>query len=316
MSTDLQTETKSIVEQYADRQSWLNARRSMIGSSDVPAIFGVGYANQSPATIWYSKIGDDVTENDEETEKRMRIGKILEPALSDIFVVETGLQVIDPGEFTIYRHPALSWLGSTLDRQVIHDDYGEIPLELKAVNYFNRNDWTGEPPLKFQVQVQQQMAVTGASHAYLMGLIGGDEPVIKLIERNQRFIDAMIVKLLDFWGFVERRELPPVDESEATAKVLAKLWPKDSGESVQLPPESMQWDAELVAAKATAKAAEATIKSLENKIKASIGSATDGVLPSGERYTWKHQSRKGYVVNDSEFRVLRRAKSNGDNSSE
>lgn len=295
-------------ESYLDRHSWLAARRSMIGASDTAGIFQVGYASQSPVTVWDSKVSDRQQEFDEGLQRRMRIGKLMEPTLRSIFGCETGLHVADPGEFTIFRNCETQWLGATLDGVTDHDEFGWSPVELKNVNNFNRKDWEGdEAPLKFQVQCQHQLAVTGATHGFLLGLVGGDDPVIKTIERNDRFIAAMLQRLADFWGFVERKEMPPIDESLATAQLLAQLWPQDSGAAVQLPDEAVEWDRELMEAKEAIKAAEACKTQAENKLKASIGEAAIGLLPHGGSYTWRSQDRKEYVCKATSFRVLRRS---------
>jgi len=47
---------------------------------------------------------------------------------------------------------------------------------------------------------------------------------------------------------------------------------------------------------------------LTNYLKAAIGSHTIGVLPNGEMWTYKTQSRKEHIVKESTFRVLRRKK--------
>jgi putative phage-type endonuclease len=290
------------------RQAWLEARRSLVGASDSAGIFGVGYADQSVVTVWDSKVNPP-REPDPAKLRRFKVGKLMEPALRAIFADEAGMPCESPGEFTIFRHAELPWLGATLDGVTLHDEYGPCPVELKNVSHFNRDEWDGdEPPLKFAVQVQHQLAVTGASHGFLLGLVGGNEPVIKTIERNERFIGAMLIRLEEFWGYVERRELPPVDASLATAQILARLWPEDSGATIVLPPEAAEWDRQLVAAKESIKKAEAEKLAAENQLKAALKDATFGELLGGGSYSWKQQTRKGYYVEETSFRVLRRGK--------
>lgn len=315
----------AVMDVHSTREGWLAARKSMIGASESAAIFGVGYANQSPITVWNSKTGGPELEIEPAALKRMDRGRKLEPIIAAEFADETGLIVEDPGDFTIFRHPELDWLGATLDRIVIHDDYGPMPVEIKSVNGRFRNDWNedDEPPLKYMVQVQHQMAVTGASHAYLVGLIGGDELVIRLIERNQRFIDAMLARLAEFWQYVLARTMPPVDESEATRAMLGLIYPRDTGEEITLPDDFIELDRELLDVKEQIKTLETREKAIENRIKAAIGDATRGVLPVGS-YTWKQQNRTtidaellrselpeiaDQFSKTTSFRVLRRSKS-------
>lgn len=297
-----------IVEPWETEREWLEARKIGIGASEVAAIFGVGYASQSPVTVWASKTGRAETEITPELQRLFNRGHRLEPVIAAEFQDETGLISVDPGRYTIYRHPSIAWLFATLDRYTVHPEFGPIPVELKAVNGRFRGDWNvdEEPPLKYMVQCQTQMAVTGASHCYLVGLIGGDELVVRLVERNQKFIDAMTGKLNEFWGYVERDEMPPVDESEATKAMLGMIYPKDTGLEVDLPAEFIELDRELLDLKEQAKTIKAKIDGIENKIKAAIGENTRGCLPSGS-YTWKTQTRAEHIVRESTFRVLRRS---------
>lgn len=315
----------SIVEFHDTEAEWLESRKTGIGASEVASIFGVGYASSSPITVWASKTGAAKQEFDEETLKRMNRGKRLEPYIAAEFAEETGLETVDPGDYTIYRHDQYEWLFATLDRWCRHPEYGCIPVELKAVNGRFRKDWDEdeEPPLKYMVQCQTQMAVTGASHCFLVGLIGGDELVIMLIERNQRFIDAMIQKLAEFWALVCCNEMPPVDESEATKAILGLIFPHDSGLEIVVPPSSdlIELDRELLELKDQRKQIETKIDGIENRIKATIGEATWLRLPVGS-YSWKQQSRKSIDADllrslhpeiaiecekCSTFRVLRRS---------
>lgn len=296
MSTAVSTKQQwtAIIEPWGCRLDWLEARKTGIGASEVASIFGVGYADTSPITVWAEKTGQAKPEFDESTLRRLNRGKRLEPYIALEFSEETGLKTSDPGEYTIFRSNEYEWLFATLDRWCVHPEYGTIPVELKAVNGRFRSDWDEElePPLKYNVQCQTQMAVTGASHCYLVGLIGGDELSVRLIERNDRFIEAMLSKLAKFWLHVVNRTMPPVDESEATKAVLGLIYPHDQGTEVSLPEEFTDLDLRLSTAKEAAKALEKEITGIENQIRAAIGEATKGVLPGGGGFTWKEQSRK------------------------
>lgn len=289
---------------FDTREAWLAGRRRWFGSSDTAGLLGVGYADQTPLSVIASKFADV----EEKTElKRMRIGRLIEPALRRIFDDETGLTCIPPGLTTCVSktHP---YLGATLDGWTWHPEFGECVVELKNVGGFNAKEWkSDEPPLQYNCQVQHQLAVTGAKLGYLLGLVGGCDPRLFVVERNERFINEVLFgKLADYWRYVERRELPPVDDSAATGRLLAAIWPQDSGVTVHLPDEAAEWDRDLTQAKADLEDAERRKTLAENKIKQAIGEATAGVLPDGVRYTWTTQQRPEYVCKPTTYRVLRR----------
>lgn len=288
---------------YATREDWLTARASFLGASETAGILGCGYADQSPITIWASKVHGIA---DELEMKRLRIGVLMEPVLRELFTDETGIVLDDLPPWTVYRHAQFPWMGATLDGIA-----GGIPVELKNVGPYNRKDWEGEPPLKFLVQVQHQIAVCDAPYGYLFGLIGGNEPVVTRVERHDRLIAIILQKLAEFWGYVERRELPPVDDSEATAKALSRLWSEEPGKSVLLPYEALEWAERFEAAKEAKKAAEAEETKYGNLLKAAIADAECGDVPGFGRYSYKTQTRRAYTVEEATFRVLRRVKAKG-----
>lgn len=314
-TTEPKIEFNCFRESFEDEAQWLEGRRSVIGASDTAGILGEGYADQSPLTVYESKVNPQ--HRDEREEECLLVGKDLEPGLLRIVRRKTGLPAWSAGDFTIYRHSEFPWLGATLDGVIEDPEFGLAPLELKNVSNFafaaDRESWEGgeEPPLKFAIQAQHQMAVTGAKAGYVMGLVGGNRPIIIRLPRNDRFIGAMLDKLREFWGYIERRELPPIDASIATGKILAKLFPEDSGETVILPDEADDWIAAWEQAKADGKDADARETAAANQIKAAIGAATFGESRSGKRVSWKQQSRvvkcpKCHdVTSSSSFRVLR-----------
>lgn len=289
---------------HSSRGAWLAGRRSVIGASDSAAILGHGYADQSIVTIWESKVFGSP---DDDEDARLRVGTLIEPALRSIFENETGLQLGQHNPYTIYHHPQFHWMGATLDGH-IEEDGRIIPVELKNVGQFNKREWEEEPPLKFSIQLQHQIAVLNAPYGYLFALIGGNDPVVNMLDRNERFISALLPRLESFWGYVERRELPPVDDSEATSKVLGRIFKEREGLTVTLPEDAATWAQDLEKAKADEKDAKKRATAAANKLTAAIGEAAIGEIPGHGRYSWSTVNRAGYEVQPTSYRTLRRMK--------
>jgi putative phage-type endonuclease len=293
------------------RQQWLERRRAGIGGSDAPAILGLS-PWKSPLALWAEKTGLVQEPNLEELEY-IEWGHILEEPIAARYVKVTGRSLIDPGRFAIRTDPDRPWMHCTIDREVEiapseppKDGPGD--LSIKNAGAYKAKDWEEEPPLLYQVQLQHELAVTGLSWGSFAVLIGGNKFHWCDVPRNGRFISYLIEKEEEFWDRVQRGDPPPADASDSTREVLLRLYPRDTGESKELPPETFDWIERRRAAKAAQKAAEAELDQVENLIKAAIGEASIGLLGGIPAISWKHQHRDGYTVAPSDFRVLREIK--------
>lgn len=292
-----------IREQYNDRDEWLRARRQMIGGSDAPVIYGHGYADQSRYSLWQEKAFGIVHEHDESDLKRFERGNITEETAIKIFTSETGIKV-ERYPFAIFRLEA--YIGVSLDGLTIDGE----PVEAKAVGLHQIREWDDGAPLEFQIQSQHQQLVVGAKRGWIVGFITPFDVRIHECPRNDKFLAAHRENLAEFWRYVELREPPPIDGTEATRKALHRLFPQDQGTEIALPAEALTWDAERAAAKEAIKEAEGRLLVAENNLKACIGEATFGLLPDGGRYSWKTQHVKAEKEPRKAFdkRVLLRCK--------
>src|SRR3972149_1892443 len=159
-------EMSAEVETYPDRDSWLKARRTGLGSSDAAAILGID-RYRGPLDVYAEKLG---VESAAQTEA-MEWGLRLQPVLGQKYAEPTGRQVTDQS-LPLGRTLAYPSLVASLDFLVVDPERGEGVLETKTTSAFNREEWEDEPPIFSQVQVQHQLAVTGAQWGSLAVLIG------------------------------------------------------------------------------------------------------------------------------------------------
>jgi predicted phage-related endonuclease len=82
---------------------------------------------------------------------------------------------------------------------------------------------------------------------------------------------------------------PDPDGTEECGRCLRRIHPNDNGETVMLPEGLQVAASSLIATKAERAALEKHITDCENRIKAAIGDATYGLLPNGERWSWRTQ---------------------------
>lgn len=291
---------------------WLEFRRAHIGASEVATILGLNKF-QSAYHLWAVKTGK--LQPDDEN-RAMRLGKNLEGLLSECHKAKyPKLEVHDPGDFTVFPHPAFPWLTCTPDR-IVSDDSTEFPYEMKTLSEYRAKEMADEPLIEHQVQLQVQMAILDSDTGRIGAAIRNEAMLDALsryhkgdadwaqdiddfyrvfdYERNDRLINAMIPKLQEFHGRVMSDDPPPVDNTESTAITLAALHPDDNGETVAFGDDVIAAANRLEQVKAEQKALDTERTGCENIIKDALRDATFGE-GNGVRYSWKTQERKGAI---------------------
>lgn len=296
----------TIVTTYPTEAEWLKARLDGITSSDAPIILGVSpYRNTSPLQLYATKLG--LMEPDASESEAMYWGKELEPIVAKRYELETGRALQDPGRWAIQVHRDREWMLATVDREIVEiDSYGI--LEIKTTGAHLADRWDDEPPLHVQVQLQHQLAVTGCSWGSIACLIGGQKFVWADVKRNPRFISLLIEREEEFRYRLQKLDPPPATADSLSA--LAVLYPKDTGEIVELPEAAVEWDRCYREALDTIKNAEGARDEAKALLQAALGDASVGRLPGGGGYSWKQSTgtRKAAEAYTYTYRALRRIK--------
>jgi putative phage-type endonuclease len=311
--------TPAIVRSPRDR--WLLARRELITASDVAAIIGED-PRRGPLAVYASKVGDVESA---ETRPMLR-GRRFEGAIADEYGDQTGRPVGSLGEYEITRHPAIPWLGATLDRLTesveacpgplpmladLHPGTdpvlgvrARVPLQLKMA-IGSARDWKGEPPLGYVVQVQVEMACYSATWGALAALVGpGPLATVDLV-RDDAFFAALVPQLERFRWHVANRIPPEADGKPGTSAAIRLLWAGEDGATVPLDAEAERLVSDWEAAKEREGAAKDMAEELGNKLRARMAGASFGALPDGSFLTLKLTKREGYEVKSTSFRTLR-----------
>lgn len=289
------------------RERWLARRRELITASDVAAILGVDQ-RRGAFVVWTEKLG--LVEPPDHP--WMRRGRRFEAPIAEEYAEETGRPVFAPDPFEIVTHPHYGWIGATLDRETEGSVAtpapadGRAPLELKNVSGLKAKDWRAEPPREYLIQVQVQMACTGAQWASLAALIGGLSIAWIDVPRHDRFLAAMLPKLERFRWHVEQRIPPEADALPATSAVLAALYAEENGKTVELPASAVDTANDLERARDAVRIAKAEERSAANRLKALMGAATFANLSDGSYLSLKTIEREAYEVEETSYRQLRR----------
>ena len=296
------------------RPEWLKERGKSLGTSDVGALLGIS-TFRKPLQVYAEKRIDPVTGKPlipaSGPTEAMTWGIKLEDIVRRHYAGETGRRIWYR-EHSLFRHPEMPFHAS-LDGIAVSPKKERRILEVKTA--WAAKDWgeegTDDIPLSYVAGVQWSMGILGPDWtlADVAVLFGGNKYRCYTVERDDAIIKQMQEAALTFWQRIENGQPPEVtDGSTETRKALEALYaPIDQGEILEASFQAKAMIDELEIVREKFKEIEAEKKRLENEICAAIGSdlgITDGVTT----YTWKTQTRKGYVVKDGSMRVLRPSK--------
>lgn len=267
------------------RDEWLKHRMKGIGGSDAATVAGLNKW-KSPVQLWLEKTGQV---EPEETGEAAYWGTVLEEVVAKEFSRRTGLKVRRRN--AILQHPEHPFMIANVDRMIVGQNVG---LECKTASAYLAKEWQGdEVPASYLIQCQHYMAVTGASRWWIAVLIGGNTFLYKPIDRDDELIAGLIELESDFWRRVESGEPPEMDGSEASSKLMNRMYPESMPESsIDLPSEAEKLIEDYLQAKADEKAAAERVKEAENRLKQLMGENETGIIAGEPRVTWKTVTKK------------------------
>lgn len=268
-----------VVCSSSDRAMWLDHRRSGIGGSDAAGVLG-----RSPWSSPVSVFADKLLGDEKEDTEMMYWGRQLEPAILWHYAVETGRRATPAGQ--LLRNLERPWQIVTLDGEQWQDGR-EDPGFLEVKN--TRWPIKGGVPEHYWIQMQHQFSVTGYEWGSFAVLVGGSEFFWCDVERDDDFIDNILIPAEEcFWKLVEARgPTPDPDASEATTKALKRLFPGDNGKTIQLPPEFMDMDFQREGISEQIKELKEEKTGIDNAIKHALEEVSTGLLLDGRSYTFK-----------------------------
>ncbi|MFF4576879.1 YqaJ viral recombinase family protein [Streptomyces sp. NPDC001373] len=268
----------------ADRTDWLTARRSGIGSSDVPAILGLVEQNP-PLKVYYDKLGYDVDDAGEAA----YWGTVNEENVARRWAMQSRSVVRRVGLVAHQDHP--HWM-TTLDRRVTHcplseEEQAPCALEVKTRSAFKSAQWHAGAPDDVTAQVLWQIIVNGYEHMHYAVLIGGNEYHQGVI-RSDQYQDVMadITAAVErFWTEHILAQVPPapVGDGNAVVKVLRRVHPTRSGTvDVDMHPDAYDALCDYNRHRSAESSAKKAKNSAKARLVAALGNAQEALL-SGER---------------------------------
>lgn len=228
MTAKILTATKDL-----SYEEWLDYRKQGIGGSDASVVCGLN-RYKSPVQLWMEKTG---RMPDQQAGETAYWGTVLEPVVRSEFTTRTGIDVAEhPFILQSDTHP---FMIANLDGICENTEHGTCIFEAKTASAYKAAEWMDSIPDAYQLQAQHYMAVTGCTGVYVAVLIGGNTFKWVFLERDDELI-SMIVRLEEhFWEHVQKDTTPPIDGTEASAKLLAEKFNTCTpNTSIALPPEA------------------------------------------------------------------------------
>lgn len=271
-------------------------RTGYIGGSDLAAIIGVSPWKDAHA-LYLEKVGE--LPPDEQETKAQRRGRILEAAIAELYVEETGAQV-EPGGFGCvapYQH-----FRCQIDRFEKVDHMRMVPLEIKSASEFTRGQWgpsgTDDAPVYYCTQVHWQIAATGADFGRLVALLGADDLRVYTIPRDDKVIEFLLGAASEFWQRVLDRRPPDPDVRHPRAGDLLKLLFRNvnATEILQAGDSEQRWRMVMEEAAAEANKYEAVATGAKHHLLHKLGNGHAIDFADGYRFERRIVERSGYTV--------------------
>ena len=273
-----------------ERSSWLRARRTGIGASEIAAVLGESRWGDA-GTIYARKVRPPTEADAEWLEWGLRLEEPIAAAYASSRYA--GRTVTRDGR--LLRSRAHPWAITTLDAWAVADGVS-IPLELKTDADRYGRDWEDGLPPYYAWQLQHQMLVTGARRASIACLLAGSRLVWSDVERDEQMIRRIVHAGEAFWHDVTRLRMPETADHAALAAVFGR---EDHLREIEL--SGVEWvRADIARCEADAAQQRAAVEkaALDARIKRAMGRAEVARLDDGTEYRWK--------TDRSGRRVLRR----------
>lgn len=266
----------------------LSATRGYIGGGNAAGILGVS-PYKSPLDE-YLTITDQAPANDESREAFFKRRKALEPFAAEVFEQITGLKIVCRN--VRYDDPEHDFIRAEIDFETGDGCNGET----KTVSQFRAKDWgepgTDEIPVYVTAQAMHGLMLKPEAPAtWVHALIGLDDDRVYRIERDEKLIETIRAREVDFW---RSHILPRVEPEPTTDEDLRRMFLYDFGTSIEADTELLATINRMRDIKATVKPLEKEFDELKLQAQLAMRGAATVVFDGKPIATWKTQSARRF----------------------
>lgn len=272
------------------REGWLARRRGKVTSTDVPVLFGEGYAGTSRVKLLAQKRG---LAPDTTADLRMMIGRWQQATNAQAYEYVTRRKLVMADEYHLHVSEQYPWLATSLDAS---DSEGAL-VEMK-----NHGGWLKDEfdlPGYWYLQTQTQLLVTGRNAIRLSILCAGSDLKIFDVAPNPEVQEEIVKRSREFYDMMMDPTAVPPPETPEDNEAYKYLWTPVPKSSIVLSDDE-DWDGlgtERAAFKGQIKELEDKISMIEGRVKFELGEKEVGVTPDGGLWSW--------AANKNGTRVLR-----------
>ncbi len=260
-----------------DRAEWLARRKGSLGASEVAAVCGLD-PFKSAWDVWAIKKGYR-----QETESEAgEMGNRIEPVLLQWYADRTGRTLRQPGTL---KHPEFPWASATPD--AIAD---RLDVQAKVVGARMLHRWDAGVPQYVIAQVEWELWVADLPAANVVALLGGTDPQIFPVARNEELISYLVEICSRWWrDHVIGNEPPDIDGSESARLALHGRFPSATAGMAEAVPEFIDMALEYERRGQELKILKEQRDTIGNAMRLAIGDRAGLFWPSG-RVNWKPNS--------------------------
>lgn len=257
-------------------------RSGGVTGSEIAAVAGLS-PWRTPLEVWLTKTGQAEPQPDNPDMER---GRRLEPALRDWLADRRGYQIRLPGTL---RDPEHELVIATPDGAAYRDGVLEAAVEIKAPR--TSRDWEDPDqvpdgiPIHILPQVIWEMRVLQVHVADVAALLDGQLRVYRVAYDDQLF-HMLLARAKAFWRYVELREPPPLDGSDAAREYLTRRYPRPTADIRPASLRAEELAHELRRLESAQKKTDAEIERLRNLLRLEIGDA-EGIRGTFGTITWR-----------------------------
>lgn len=251
-----------------DQAMWHELRKRRTGASDASILFDCGYISRFQ---YFNEQMGLLDHEDFSSNERAMIGRHVEGGIAGAAGEFFGYKLVKSTAY--YTDEACDeMLGATPD-YFLNEEDSDTVVEIKNAswgafkdNWIIHEDGFVEAPLRFQIQVQAQLACTGAKQGLLIALISGDRLVRCEMPRHEDAIESIRQRVREFWSSIQNNEPPPA-EMPQDYDAARKVWVGGGGAAdMRGDPRIEAWLSDIAQLRQTEKAIETDIKRIQGEV--------------------------------------------------